>query len=349
VHRNTRGWQQLAQQLERLRPTRIFVLVDTLTQRDCLPYFYQKTGLEGKCTVLSMPAGEDHKTIDTCVSLWHQLSCANADRKSLLINLGGGVVTDLGGFVACTFKRGISFINVPTTLLAMVDASIGGKNGVDLGTIKNQIGVIAPPLSVVVDTRFLQTLPEIEIRSGQAEMLKHGLITSENYWERSISFNLAEPRDAEALIWESIAIKNDIVSQDPTEQHLRKTLNFGHTLGHAIESYFLEATNKQKLLHGEAVAIGMVLATYLSKELFQFPESKLHRITKSLQKLYGKVAFSAIDIKAIVDLMKFDKKNLNGRVLFVLLEDFGKPKYNCEVPNQLITNAFAFYENFNEN
>jgi 3-dehydroquinate synthase len=348
VHRNEWGWMHLRQQLEQLQPTTIYVLVDENTQQHCLPYFLERSGLYGNCTALIMKAGEANKTIDTCVSLWKELSKRNADRKSLLINLGGGVVTDLGGFVACTFKRGIPFINIPTTLLAMVDASIGGKNGVDLGTVKNQIGTIQSPESVLIDTHFLKTLPIAEIRSGQAEMLKHGLITSEDYWERSLAFGLDQPEEAAALIWESIAIKHAIVTQDPTEQNLRKTLNYGHTIGHAIESHFLENHDKTTLLHGEAVAIGMALATYLSKVLFNFPGEQLQRITAQLIEIFGKVEFLPRDIDAIIDLLKFDKKNLDGKVLFVLLENFGSPKFNCEVPNELIHNAFTFYENFNK-
>ncbi|MAN59475.1 MAG: 3-dehydroquinate synthase [Flavobacteriaceae bacterium] len=346
VYRGEAGWRHFQNQLAQLAPTSIFILTDSNTKHHCLPYFLEKAALKTNYAVLEMAAGEAHKTIHTCIDLWNELSEKNGDRKSLLINLGGGVVTDLGAFVACTFKRGISIINIPTSLLAMVDASIGGKNGIDLGPIKNQIGIIKNPETVIIDTRFLSSLPEEEVRSGLAEMLKHGLIANEDYWKRCQAFEFSSEEDAEKLIWESIAIKNDIVAQDPTEKGLRKALNYGHTLGHAIESYFLDIPEKQTLLHGEAVAVGMVLATYISRELFGFPENQLNNITEALLGTYGRVSFSQEDIGRIIDLLKFDKKNLNGKVLFVLLADFGKPQFDCEVPNSLIINAFEYYENF---
>ena len=332
--------------LERLQPSKVFILTDTNTHTFCLQPFLNDFGNNLDATILEIPAGEIHKTISTCLSVWEQLSEKGADRNSLLINLGGGVVTDLGGFVASTFKRGISFINVPTSLLAMVDASVGGKNGVDLGMIKNQIGVIRNPELVVVQTSFLDSLPKNEVLSGFAEMLKHGLIASEHYWNKLQTFNLYSASEAEDLIWESIQIKNEVVSSDPLEKGLRKTLNYGHTLGHAIESYCLASEEKATLLHGEAIAIGMILATYFSNQLLQFPKQKLAQITKTLIKLYGKHDFLRKDINAIIDLLIYDKKNTNGKVLFVLLNDFGSHKTNCEVPNTLIYNAFDYYKNF---
>lgn len=222
----------------------LFLLVDNHTQEFCLPRFVSQTGLT-QLEVLVMEAGEEHKTLQTCENLWNQLSERGADRNSALINLGGGVVTDLGGFVACTFKRGIDFYNLPTTLLAMVDASVGGKTGIDLGALKNQIGIIEEPKQVLIDAQWLQTLPQKELRSGFAEMLKHGLISNKDYWEQLKSLPKLEADTLAEFIKPSVAIKKQVVLEDPREKHLRKILNFGHTLGHAIESYYLTHPEKK--------------------------------------------------------------------------------------------------------
>lgn len=280
------------------------------------------------------------------MDIWTTLSEKGADRSSLLINLGGGVVTDLGGFVASTFKRGIEFINIPTSLLAMVDASIGGKNGVDLGMLKNQIGVVNNPRFVIVDPTFLNTLPKQEITSGFAEMLKHALIDSKDYWEQLQGFDITNLKNTHNLIWKSIEIKNNIVTQDPKELGARKVLNFGHTLGHAIESYCLESKSRPTLLHGEAVAIGIVLATYISSALVGFDKNKLASVTAFILTNFKKQTFNKQDIESIIALLKHDKKNKAGAVLFVLLEDFGKTHINKEVSNSLIKEAFDYYDTF---
>lgn len=345
VYGNKETWESLIKEIENINPSKVFILTDTNTHNYCLPYFKEKISIAIQLEVLTISEGELHKTITTCVTLWETLSEKNADRKTLLINLGGGVVTDLGGFVASTYKRGIEFINIPTSLLAMVDASVGGKNGVDLGVIKNQVGIIRNPKCVIIDTHFLTTLPKEQITSGFAEMLKHGLITSEEYWQRTRAFNFENTSETDALIWDSVLIKNNVVTEDPTEQGLRKTLNYGHTLGHAIESYCLEHSNKKTLLHGEAIAIGLILATYLSVELLSFPKQKMNEITTTILHHFPKVTFTEIDIEEIIKLLIYDKKNSNGKVLFVLLHAIGKHKVNCEVPNDLIYKAFEYYKN----
>lgn len=293
--------------------------------------------------VIEIPAGEINKNIETCTGVWNVLSELDADRKSLMINVGGGVVTDLGGFVASTFKRGISYINVPTSLLSMVDASVGGKTGVDLGTLKNQIGVINTPEMVLIDTSFLATLPANEMRSGLAEMLKHGLIYDEAYWKKMIDLSNFTLEDLDGLIYESVVIKNNVVTEDPKENGLRKILNFGHTLGHAIESYFLTHETKKTLLHGEAIAIGMVLASYISNTQESFPSEKLDEIKHVIVDMYGKVEFEDADYETIIDLMKYDKKNSHGNINFVLLNDIGTPVLDKIVPNTTILDAFKFY------
>jgi 3-dehydroquinate synthase len=346
VYCNGNAWTSLQTNIDSLSPTKIFVLVDTNAQVHCLPYFLNHTTFPTLPEIIVIPAGEEQKTIQTCMYVWNTLSNKGADRNSLLINLGGGVVTDLGGFVACTFKRGIEFINIPTSLLAMVDASVGGKNGVDLGILKNQVGVIKNALLVVVDTQFLNTLPKNQITSGYAEMLKHGLIRSENYWNELQEFDVNNSQSTEDLIWKSIEIKNAIVLEDPKELGIRKLLNYGHTLGHAIESFCLEQKSRNTLLHGEAIAIGIILATYISSELVHLDKNKLASITSVLLKHYPKEGFIEQEIAAIIELLKFDKKNKGGDVLFVLLADFGVYKINKKVPNPLIYSAFEFYKSF---
>lgn len=341
LHFNQRAYDALNAHLSKTSYSKLFILVDENTKRDCLSDFRKHIREGSDFEILEIRSGEDHKTITTCTELWEKLSTRDADRKSLLINLGGGVITDLGGFVASTFKRGMAFINVPTTLLAMVDASVGGKTGVDLGALKNQVGVINQPEMVLIISDFLNTLGQRQLQSGFAEMLKHGLIRNAAYWEalKKISgfTNLND------LIYESVTLKNEVVLQDPTEQHLRKILNFGHTLGHAIESYFLESKTRETLLHGEAIAIGMVMEAFLSKELTGLSETELKDIKTTFLKRYPKIEFSSADIVSILALLKFDKKNSHGNINFVLLEKIGVPVIDVKVPHELFDRAFAYY------
>lgn len=345
VYKNERAWKAISEYRKDSEISNVFIITDENTVIHCLPVFLEKQDFKTAPHIITIAAGEIHKTIHTCLKVWEMLSEKGADRNSLIINLGGGVVTDLGAFVASTFKRGIPFINVPTSLLAMVDASLGGKNGVDLGHVKNQIGVIKLPEVVILDTEFLKTLPDEHITSGLGEMLKHGIIYSKEYWEHVKKADFSKKEDFETLIWDSVQIKKEIVTKDPFEKDLRKTLNYGHTLGHAIESYFLENPNKTDLLHGEAVAVGIVLATYISKEMFNFPTETLNDISASVFKHFVKQTFSKNDIEAIINLLAFDKKNRNGQVLFVLMEDIGVHRTNCIVNNDLIYKAFDYYKN----
>lgn len=344
VYFNENAYKKLNAYLAGAGHSKVFVLVDSNTHINCLSAFLNKVETINDIEIIEIEAGEINKTLDTCSGVWNALSDLDADRKSLLINLGGGVVTDLGGFVASTFKRGIAYINVPTSLLAMVDASVGGKTGVDLGNLKNQIGVITHGKMVLIDTTFLQSLPKNEMRSGLAEILKHGLISSEEYWEKVTHLEQLDLNDLDEIIKESVEIKSKVVIQDPTEQNLRKTLNYGHTLGHAIESYFLTHPDKPTLLHGEAIAVGMVLATFISMELQGFPQEKLKSITSKILDLFEKVQFEKEDIEKIIELMKFDKKNSHGKINFVLLKDIGSPIIDCLVSNEVIYRAFNFYK-----
>ncbi|MEW4924489.1 3-dehydroquinate synthase [Algibacter sp. 2305UL17-15] len=343
IHFNELCYTSLNNHIKENNFSKIFILVDTNTHDYCLPRLLGNLESNLAIEIIEIEAGEIHKTIDTCVGVWNTLSELDGDRKSLLINIGGGVVTDLGGFVASTFKRGIAYINIPTSLLAMVDASVGGKTGVDLGTLKNQIGVISTPDIVLIDTQYLDTLPQEQMRSGLAEMLKHGLITGDTYWKKFENLSDLSLTDLDDLIYESVLIKKAVVDEDPFESGLRKTLNYGHTLGHAIESYFLSNPNKTDLLHGEAIAIGMILANYISTKLVGFPEEKTHDIKKLFTKFYGKVVFDKNDYAPIIELLKYDKKNSHGNINFVLLEDIGITKIDCLVDEELILEAFEYY------
>ncbi|WP_396150289.1 3-dehydroquinate synthase [Flavobacterium sp.] len=323
--------------------SKIFVLVDENTNEHCLPYFLANLPTEIEIEIIEIEPGEENKNIYTCIDLWHTLIELDADRKSIMINLGGGVITDIGGFVASTYKRCIDFINIPTTLLAMVDASIGGKTGVDLGSLKNQIGVINEPKSVIVISKFLETLPTNQMRSGLAEMLKHGLIYDKTYWDKLKHLNNLNTDDLDILIKQSIEIKNKIVSQDLKENGIRKALNFGHTLGHAIESYFLESEDKKQLLHGEAIAIGMILESYLSYKLEFISKDSYAEIKYIITDVFEKISFNDSDIQNILDLLIFDKKNEFGNIQFTLLNKIGESKINQKVDESLILLAFEDY------
>jgi len=343
IHFNNNCTKELNAFIDTSNFSKLFVLVDSNTHNACLPYFLSSLETTLEIEIIEIDNGEEHKTIDTCVGVWNALSELNADRKSLIINLGGGVVTDLGAFVASTFKRGIQYINVPTSLLAMVDASVGGKTGVDLGVLKNQVGVVNTGAMVLIDTEFLNTLPANELRSGYAEMLKHGLIQNEDYWNELLDLSNLSLDNLDQLIYKSVEIKNAVVTEDPHENGLRKTLNYGHTIGHAIESLFLEDSNKTTLLHGEAIAVGMVLATYISNKLLEFPSEKLDIIKSTMIGLFGKVEFHDEDYQHIIALLKFDKKNSHGNINFVLLNNISSPEIDCIVNNELILKAFDYY------
>ena len=341
---NEEGYEALNSCLLENNYSNLFIIVDSNTNEYCLPKLLPYIATELTIEIIEFDAGEVNKNIETCIQIWNVLTELGADRKSLLLNLGGGVVTDLGGFVASTFKRGIDFINIPTTLLSMVDASVGGKTGVDLGNLKNQIGVINTPKMVLIDTTYLETLSQIEMRSGLAEILKHGLIFDKAYWKQFLDLSKIDYADFDQIIFDSIKIKNEIVIQDPNEKGIRKALNFGHTLGHAIESYFLENETKKTLLHGEAIAIGMVLESYISLQKKLISENEYLEIKTVINAIFDQVVFEEKDINPILDLLIHDKKNEYGTIKFVLLDGIGKIIMNQEVDNELIMAAFLDYK-----
>ena len=317
--------------------SKVFVLCDQITAELCLPVLNELVDLR-ESTLILIPTGESYKTIETCNIVWEQLTKVNADRKALLINLGGGVLTDLGGFAASCYKRGIRFINIPTTLLAMVDASTGGKTGVDFGSFKNQIGIFSAPEFTWVHSIFLNSLPSNQIRSGAAEMIKHGLIYDSKHFDEVISnFN-----DLTSLISDSVSIKQAVVAQDPTEKGLRRILNFGHTLGHAIESFYLETP--ASLLHGEAIAVGMILEAYLSHRELGLSNNELVAITNHIKSFYDLPIIDPADYQDIIELTKQDKKNEHGSVRFVGLKQIGKAVYDVPLKVEGILEAFSYYK-----
>ncbi len=344
IHFGPSGYEALNQLIAHQKYSSVFIVTDSHSNDCCLPKFLPQLAVDIPIEIIEFESGESAKNINTCVEIWNILTDLGADRKSLLVNLGGGVVTDLGGFVASTFKRGIDFVNIPTTLLAMVDASVGGKNGVDLGALKNQIGVINTPALLVIDTSYLETLPQNEMRSGLAEMLKHGLVYDKTYWEKFLDLAAIDFADFDALIYESIAIKNAIVSQDPTENGIRKALNFGHTLGHAIESYFLESDDKETLLHGEAIAAGMVLEAFISWKKGLLTKREYAQVKAAIFAVFDPIPFVEKDYAPIFGLLIHDKKNEYGKVQFALLDGIGKIKIDQTVENELIEAAFKNYK-----
>ena len=340
IHFQEEAYNKLSNLIDTNNYSTIFILVDENTFEHCYPKFIQNLDTNKRIEVIEIESGEINKNIETCIGVWNAITELGGDRKSLVITLGGGVITDLGGFVASCFKRGIDFVNIPTTLLSMVDASVGGKTGVDLGVLKNQIGLFANPQMVIVDTNYLTTVTDREIKSGTAEIIKYGITYDTNLLNEIKTYNQLDITD---LIYRSIEIKNEVVLKDPKEKNLRKILNFGHTLGHAIESFYLESEDKENLTHGEAIAIGMVCESYMSSKLLGFPSEKVNEVKEIILAIYNRVQLLKEDFSAIMELLKHDKKNVNGQVNFVLLNDFEDYKLDCKVSEELIIESMEFY------
>lgn len=337
------SFQALSRCLSHQNYTACFLLADENTARHCYTALLKSLPPH---RVIQIEAGEEHKVLAVCETIWKHLTEANADRHALIINLGGGVIGDIGGFAAGCYKRGIHFINIPTTLLAMVDASVGAKTGIDFMDFKNQIGLFNPPEGVFVYTGFLQTLPERELMSGFAEVIKHSLIADNSLFEeiRNLRGNINN------LNWDdwverNIRIKHDIVSQDPHEQNIRKALNFGHTVGHAIESWYLQV-GKQKLLHGEAVAAGMIAESFLSFQNKQLSKNELEAITQVILNHFQLPELAPQDFSALIKLMKQDKKNSGAEIRFTLLNGIGNYSINQTVKEDIILRSLEFYNQF---
>lgn len=328
--------------LEQKHYSKVFVFVDTHTAELCIPIFREMTDDLDHFDIIETDSGEENKNIDFCIGIWKTLLDFEADRKSLMINLGGGVITDMGGFVASTYKRGIDFINIPTTLLSQVDASVGGKTGIDIDSVKNMVGTFALPQAVFIENKFLETLPQRELLSGFAEMIKHGLIADPEYYHDLKTCDYQ--KISAQLIYHSIQIKNQVVTQDPLEKGLRKILNFGHTIGHAIESYSLEH-DKISLTHGEAIAIGMVCEAYLAEKYCTLSNTELDDICQYILSVYPKYHIAEKSFNALISLMQSDKKNEEGQIMFSLLEKIGQCTFNCKVHKDDIINSLIFYNN----
>ena len=316
-----------------------FVLTDENTHRHCWPLVKAVSPLLEKASVLTIESGEINKNSRTCEQIWSWLLEQKADRRALLLNVGGGVIGDMGGFAAATYKRGIDFVQIPTTLLAQVDAAVGGKVGIDFGGVKNSIGSFQNPKAVFVDTVFLQTLPERQLRSGFAEVIKHALIADDDYWQQISSLtDLQTIADWQAIVLTSLQIKHNIVSQDPQERGIRKLLNFGHTVGHALESYAL-ANDKEPLLHGEAIALGMLAELELSVQKVGLSRATSEEISGYIRQVFSQpYSLTAEAQQEVIALVQNDKKNEAGRLLFSLIQSIGKGIYDVEVePAEVLT------------
>ena len=370
---------------------RVFVLTDDTTHECCLPKVAALLA-QYDAVPITIAHGDQHKTLAALGDVWTALQQGGATRHSLLINLGGGMITDLGGFAAATFKRGINFINIPTTLLAMVDAAVGGKTGINFGGLKNEIGAFADARFVIINTSFLDTLDAENLCSGYAEMLKHALISDERMWAEHVNFDLSQPdlSELQRMVAESIAVKERIVAEDPHEHGIRKALNFGHTIGHALEEFALQQaggavvsarllplarartapnskltpggavvstapTNQttggavvsiapvnRQLLHGYAVAFGLIGELYMSARKAGFPTERLHQTTHFIRENYAQTEFTCNDYPTLLNLMRHDKKNTSGVINFTLLHNIGDIRINQTATDEEICEALDF-------
>lgn len=321
---------------------KLFILTDRHTYEHCWPRLSGLSYLK-EAIGICIEAEDSHKTLDALSTIWMALSTQGATRHSLLINLGGGMVTDMGGFAAATFKRGISYINIPTTLLAMVDASVGGKTGINFNGLKNEIGAFAPAKSVLIDTTFLHSLDQDNLLSGYAEMLKHGLISTPEHWAELLKVDLYQTDYTvlQKLVGQSVQIKEEIVDIDPFEHGIRKALNLGHTVGHAFES--LALSHKTPILHGHAVAWGLVCELYLSSRQAGFPQDKMRQTIRFIKLNYGVFGFECKQYETIYALMQHDKKNCSDTINFTLLKEIGEICIDQTATKEMIFEMLDFY------
>ena len=335
-------WPAIKQFIKQGKYSSLICLVDENTKRDCLPIF-QNALEDYNFNVIEIKSGEEQKHVETCKSIWSDMKSFSADRKSLVINLGGGVIGDMGGFCAATYMRGIDFIQVPTTLLSQVDSSIGGKLGIDFEAYKNFIGLFKDPKAVFIHNGFLNTLPERELRSGFAEIMKHALIADPELWRLISKIDKIEIEKVDPLIIKALMIKKQIVEKDPFENGMRKILNFGHSIGHAIESNSMK--DGDRLLHGESIAIGMICESFISRELLKLSEQELNKIIERFTHFFGKVDLSRFSTDAILDYLKLDKKNVGNTLNFSLIKSIGSASYNENVNVSLIMDSLHSYSN----
>ena len=333
--------------VEKFAPSTLFVLVDENTHKCVLPQLASESKAIAKAQVITIAAGDTNKNIDSLMHIWSQLVDGGATRKSVMINLGGGVVTDIGGFAGATFKRGIRFINIPTTLLSAVDAAVGGKTGINFHGFKNEIGAFCEAEAVIISTRFLSTLSNEELLSGYAEMLKHGLISNADTYNRLLAKDVANINADELLqlLQESVMVKKHVVEEDPTEKGIRRALNLGHTAGHAFESLALQ--RKSPIPHGYAVAWGLVVELILSHMQLKFPSEELTRLATYIYENYGAFHISCNDYATLIDFMRHDKKNDSANMInFTMLENIGNIHIDCIAPEDDIKTALDIYRDF---
>lgn len=334
------GLSPLKELLNQRAYSKVFVFADSHTAELCLPLFREYLHELEDFDIIETDPGEENKNIDFCIGIWKTLLDFGADRKCLMINLGGGVITDMGGFIASTYKRGIDFINIPTTLLSQVDASVGGKTGIDIDNVKNMVGTFALPQAVFIENEFLQTLSKREMLSGFAEMIKHGLIADAPYYQELK--NADYQTISSDAIYRSVEIKHEVVTTDPFEKGLRKILNYGHTIGHAVESYAL-TNDKTPLTHGEAIAIGMICEAFLSAKYCNLTQEELKDISAYILSIYPKYQIREASFKQLIELMQSDKKNEDGFIMFSLLDKIGHCTYNCKVTDTDIQESLKYY------
>lgn len=332
----------LAEAVGKVEHDRLFVLTDTTTKQLCWPVVQNYAVMKDAIMITIQPTDEA-KTLETLATVWTSLQKGGATRHSLMINLGGGMVTDLGGFAASTFKRGMAYINIPTTLLSQVDASVGGKTGINFGGLKNEIGVFNCANSVILSSTFLRTLDTENMLSGYAEMLKHGLLSSKENWAELLTFDITTPDYAtlQNLVAKSVAIKEQIVKEDPTEKGIRKALNLGHTAGHAIESLALK--EGRTILHGYAVAWGLLMELYLSARKCGFPAKEMHQMEAYIKEHYGKFLYDCKHYETLYNFMSHDKKNQGGNINFTLLGDIGDIRINQTASQDEIEEMLDYY------
>lgn len=318
--------------------SKIGILVDENTKSSCLNKL--KDSLDFNYHEIEIKSGEENKNLQTCSNVWGILTKLNFDRKSLIINLGGGVICDLGGFVASTYKRGIQFINIPTTLLGQVDASVGGKLGIDFNNYKNQIGIFREPNLIIVDPEFLASLPRRELRSGYAEVIKHCIIRDEKKLDQILNSNW-EKSDWLEIVKHSIKIKSKVVNDDMKEDGPRKILNFGHTIGHAIETTYMNKENR--FLHGEAISIGIICEAYLSHKLNKLSSIDLNKIVDIIKDVFDNNTIEYFE--EIVRNAYHDKKNIDDKIRTCILNKIGQCEYDHEISPNHIIESLEYYNN----
>lgn len=328
--------------LEKYSSSKKVIIVDENTHEHCLPFLITTFEELSKAEVILLPPGEDNKQMEIAFHVWEALTEYEISRSDLIINLGGGVITDMGGFIASCYKRGVDFIHIPTSLLGMVDASIGGKTGVNLGHFKNQIGVFSNPIAVFIDPAFLSSLPENEMNSGYAEMLKHGFITSESLVERVANQIKSQDDFSIDLLFDCIQVKNEIVKNDPFEKGNRKTLNFGHTIGHVIEGFFMDSL---KLSHGHSIANGMVMESFLSMKFGKLSSVKYAEIEELLLSTYPLPILTDVNIPKMTEMLINDKKNKQGEILCCLLNEIGECTYDNSIKENIFLEVFMHFKN----